>query len=208
MRKLDLKDESGQTMILTLLCMTILLGIVGFAADIGIMFNTKRNMQIAADSAAIAGAAELNYLTQDGTTIQTVGQAAAAQNGVINGANGTVVDVHQTPLYGAFAGNSNYVEAIVTQDQPTIFARMFNFFSMNVAVRAVATMNPNRSCIYTLANSGADLTVNGAFNVSVSNCSVFDNSIDSADALVVNGTMTAQSIGVVGGFTGNPFQIL
>ena len=48
-------------MILTLLCMTCLLGFVAFAADVGTLLHAKRNLQIAADSAAIAGAAELNY---------------------------------------------------------------------------------------------------------------------------------------------------
>lgn len=203
MKKLNLKDESGQAMILTLLCMTILLGFVGFAADVGVMFHTKRNMQIAADSAAIAGASELNYLAIDNTTIEAVGQAAAAQDGVVDGTNGDVVDVHQTPLYGAFAGNSNYVEAIVTQNQPTFFARLFNLLSINVAARAVATMDPGQNCIYALGSTGSDIAVNGTFNVSVPNCSIFDDSGDPA-ALVDAGTglVTSRSAGVVGGYSG------
>ncbi|HVC91368.1 MAG TPA: pilus assembly protein TadG-related protein, partial [Acidobacteriaceae bacterium] len=94
-----LKDESGQATIITLLCMTCLLGFVGFAADVGTLLRAKRNMQIAADSAAIAGAAELTY---GGMT--TAADAAAAQNGVVVGVNGGTVTVNSPPTAGPYAG--------------------------------------------------------------------------------------------------------
>ncbi len=115
-----LKDESGQAMFLTLLCMTCLLGFVGFATDVGTLLHAKRNLQIAADSAAIAGAAELNY-----TDMKTAGDAAAAQNGVIIGTNGGAVAINNPPTEGAYAGQAGYVEAIVSQTQPTFFMKMF-----------------------------------------------------------------------------------
>ncbi|MGH9615292.1 MAG: TadE/TadG family type IV pilus assembly protein [Acidobacteriaceae bacterium] len=195
MGTVNLKDESGQTMILTLLCMTILLGFVGFAVDIGIMFHTKRNMQIAADSAAIAAAQELNY----GDAV-AAGQAAAAQNGVVNGLNGATVTITPGPVYGPFAGNLNYVEAIVIQNQPTIFARLFNLTSMNVAARAVGTLGPSQGCVYTLATAGSGLVFNG-MTVSAPTCVIVDDSASSPAGLAANaGVVTAQSIGVVGGY--------
>jgi hypothetical protein len=39
-----LRDESAQSMILTLVCMTCLLGFVEFAADVGTLFYAKRNL--------------------------------------------------------------------------------------------------------------------------------------------------------------------
>ncbi len=196
-KKINLKDDSGQAMILTLLCMTILLGFVGFAADIGIMFRTKRNMQIAADGAAIAAAAELNYGNS-----ATAGQAAAAQNGVLDGVNGAAVIISSGPLYGAFAGNPLYVEAIVTKSQPTFFAKMFNQNSMTVGARAVATLGPGRGCIYTLSPAGAGIAINGAMTISMQTCSIVDNS-NSTPGLTAGGgaTVNAQSIGVVGGYS-------
>lgn len=206
MRNLNLKDESGQTMILTLLCMTILLGFVGFAADIGVMFHTRRKMQIAADSAAIAGASELNYLTIDNTTVQAAGQAAAAQNGVVNGTNGSVVDVHTPPLYGAFAGNAGYVEAIVTDNQPTVFASLLNFLSINVAARAVAALNAkNQTCVLILNPTASEaLFLKGSFTVAAQNCGIVVDS-NNSDALQFTGgagSLTAKSVGVVGGAGG------
>ena len=98
-----LGGESGQATIFAVLSMTVLLGFVGFAADVGVLLHTKRNVQTAADSAAIAGAAELGYTD---LTYGAAGQAAATQNGFTNGVNGAVVTINNPPLYGAHAGQA------------------------------------------------------------------------------------------------------
>jgi Flp pilus assembly protein TadG len=189
-----LKDESGQAMILTLLCMTCLLGFVGFAVDVGVLLNAKRQMQTAADSAAIAGALEQSY-----TDMTTSADAAAALNGVTVGVNGGAVTINTPPLSGAYAGKSGYVEAIVSQSQPTFFMKMFNFASMKVSARAVATLGDSNGCIYTLGTTGPDIQMTGNASVSVANCGIVDNS-SSNDALDLTGnvSLTAQSIGIVG----------
>ena len=56
-----LTHERGQAMIFTVLCMTIMLGFMSLAVDVGLLFRAKRMIQTAADSGAIAGATELNY---------------------------------------------------------------------------------------------------------------------------------------------------
>jgi Flp pilus assembly protein TadG len=189
-----LKDESGQAMLLTLLCMTCLLGFVGFAADVGTLFYAKRNLQIAADSAAIAGAAELNY-----GDMTTAAQAAAAQNGVTIGVNGGTVTINTPPLSGAYAGKTGYVEAIVSQNQPTFFMKMFNITSQTVAARAVATLGASNGCVYTLGSSGTDISITGNASISVQNCAIIDDSnSNSAVDLTGNVTLAAQSIGIVG----------
>jgi hypothetical protein len=193
-----MKDESGQAMILTLLCMTILLGFVAFAVDIGTLLRSKRNLQIAADSAAVAGAAELNY-----GNMTTAAQAAAAQNGVIVGTNGGAVAVNTPPSYGAYAGKPGYVEAIVTQTQPTFFMNVFKIASQNVTTRAVAwNGGSSNGCVYVCRSSGADaMQLQGSFDVSAPKCGVIIDSND-PDALQftgAGGTLTAGSVGVVGG---------
>lgn len=198
-----LKDESGQAMILTLLSMTVLLGFVGFAADIGTLLRAKRNLQIAADSAAVAGAAELNY-----GDMTAAAQAAAAQNGVIVGTNGGAVAVNTPPLYGAYAGQAGYVEAIVSQNQPTSFMNVFNIVSQTVTARAVATTSTGNGCVYVLnpTSTGA-MVVQGSFVVSSPGCGVIVDSTDPAALQITGaGTLTAGSVGVVendGGPIGN-----
>ncbi len=189
-----LKDESGQAAIITLLCMTCLLGFVGFAADVGMLFHAKRNMQTAADSAAIAAALEQGY-----GDMSTAADAAAAQNGVTVGTQGGAVTINTPPLSGAYVRQAGYVEAIVSQSEPTIFMKMFHLNSMTVGARAVATLGNSQGCIYTLNPSGADISMTGNANISVPNCGIVDDS-SSNDAMDLTGnvTLTAQSIGIVG----------
>ena len=132
-----LRDESGQTLIFVALSMTFILGVVGMATDVGTLLHDKRNLQIAADSAAIAGAVEEN-INPAAANVQAAGQRAATQNGITNGSNGAVVTINTPPASGPHAGAAGYVEAIVTQTEPVFFMKLFSFTSMNVAARAVA----------------------------------------------------------------------
>ena len=54
------EDQSGQVLVLAALAMTALMGFMALATDVGILFRARRNRQIAADAAAVAGA--LDYL--------------------------------------------------------------------------------------------------------------------------------------------------
>lgn len=200
-----LKDESGQAVILTLLAMTCLLGVVGLAADVGTLFYAKRNLQIAADAAAIAGAAELNY-----GDMTAAGDAAAAQNGVIIGTNGGAVQINNPPTEGAYksAKPGNYVEAIVSQKEPTFFMRIFGKTFQTVAARAVAYSGGGSTtcCICVINGSAPDaLDLQGSFDVTAPKCGVQVNSNSTAAtggaALQFTGgggSLTAGSVGVVG----------
>ena len=56
-----LGNDVGQVSILTVLCLTCLLGFVAFAVDVGILLRAKQVAQTAADSAVMAAVAEFNY---------------------------------------------------------------------------------------------------------------------------------------------------
>src|ERR1700722_19670100 len=93
------KDESGQAIVLVAVSMAALIGFLALAVDVGGLFRDKRNLQIAADGAAMAAA--LDYLYYGSTTsAQAAGQAAATANGVTNGTGGAVVTVNGPPLNG------------------------------------------------------------------------------------------------------------
>src|ERR1700733_5544219 len=199
-----LNDESGQAIMMTALCMTCFFGFIALATDVGIMFHEKRLLQIAADSAAIAGALEVNYYPAG---ITAAAQAASARNGFTNGFNGATVTVNPPPLYGPHAGVQGYVEVIVSQIQPTFFMKFFGISSMTPTVRAVAQNGGSAfGCVYILAPTGsATMELQGSFDVSTPNCGVIVDSSDS-DALDFTGgagTLTAGSVGVVGGCGGH-----
>ena len=96
--------ERGQALLLVVFSMALLLGFVGFAVDVGMLFRTRQVLQTAADSAAIAGAAEINY-----SDYNAAAQAAATQNGITNGVNGATVTVNYPPLSGPNKGKAGYV---------------------------------------------------------------------------------------------------
>jgi Flp pilus assembly protein TadG len=195
----SLKDESGQAVVLMLLSMTVLLGFVAFAVDVGLLLRAKRVVQTAADSAAIAGAAELSF----GDAVAAA-KADAAQNGVTDGSGGTTVAV--TNISGP-GGKTNYVQVIATQPQPTFFMKMFNFNSVPVSARAVAAAIPSPACIYTLSSTTPDtndspaggVSVTGSADLELPTCGILDNALG-ADAVHVTGgaTLNAKAIGIVG----------
>jgi Flp pilus assembly protein TadG len=194
------RSEDGQTVILAALLFPILLGFLGFAADVGLLSIEKEKLQSAADSAAIAGAAELNY-----GDWASAAQSAATLNGFTNGANGATVSVNPsgnatpTPLYGSHAGQAGYVEVIVTQNEPTYFMRVFGFSEIPVSVRAVAGMGTSANCIYILSGSGTTVSLSNDAQLNSTSCGLVDDS-SGTPAISVSGSanIKASSVSVVG----------
>jgi hypothetical protein len=197
-----LKDESGQALIITALCMTCLFGFAALAADVGILLREKRMAQTAADGAAVAGASEMFVSTAQ---VSLVAKAAAGLNGFSDGVNGATVVVNGGPTtgpsYGPHAGKPGYVEVIVSRNDPTLFMKFFGISSMTPTARAVATYGQTNGCIVTLGTSGSDISIIGNANITVKTCGIADNSTDPA-ALYLQGsaTLTANSIGITGGY--------
>jgi hypothetical protein len=200
-----MRDESGQAAIMAVLGLTCILGFVGFATDVGVLLHAKRNLQIAADAAALAGA---NEITIDSTQIIAAAKAASAQNGFTDGVNSVTVTPSNGPADGPHAGDASYVEAIVTQTQPTFFMRVLGFTSMPVSARAVAFHGANNGsgCLHALNSSDPDtINLSGHFTVDAPGCQVLDNSTDPCglDFTGNAGSLTAGSVSVAGGACGH-----
>ncbi len=207
-----LRDESGQVLVLAALSLTAILGLVAFATDIGLLFYAREMMQNAADSAAVAGAAELNF-----GDMTAAAQSDSAQNGFTNGVNGTIVAVNNPPKSGPNLGKAGYVEVVVSQPQNSVFMRMFNFSSTTVSARAVAAAVPSPSCVYTLSSASPNTSdsplggvyVTGSADLNLSGCGILDNGNGSFAVHVTGGaTLTAPSIGIVGSYTVHPGGVL
>src|ERR1700730_866979 len=198
-----LKDENGQALIITALCMTCLFGFAALATDVGLMLREKRLLQIAADSAAIAGALDLYYYPAG---VTAAAQAASAKKGFKDGTNGATVTVHTPPQNGPHQV-AGYVEVIISQNQPTLFMNFFGIASMKPTVRAVAQNGGSSyGCVYALAATGTGMSLQGQFNLNAPNCGVIIDSNDPNAALSFTGkagTIIAGSVGVVGGVSGS-----
>jgi Flp pilus assembly protein TadG len=198
-----LKDENGQALIITALCMTCLFGFAALATDVGLMLREKRLLQIAADSAAIAGALDLYYYPAG---VTAAAKAASAQNGFTDGTNGATVVVNKPPKNGPHQVDG-YVEVIISQSQPTLFMNFFGIASMKPTVRAVAQNGGSSyNCIIvTNPTASPAMSFSGSFDVTTPNCGIIVDSNDPTNALHFTGgggTLTAGSVGVVGGCGG------
>jgi len=124
-----LNKQTGQVLVGTAVALVVLCGFAGLAIDMGTLRFQKRLEQTAADSAAIAGAQNLDF----GSGWVAGGQNASAQNGFTDnnagagcsgGAIGCIsVAIHKGPSTGPHAGDVEYIEAIVTTIQPTYFMK-------------------------------------------------------------------------------------
>jgi Flp pilus assembly protein TadG len=191
--KQGLRDESGQALVLMVFSMTVLLGFLALAVDVGLLFNAKRKVQTAADAAAIAGALAYSY---QGASYAT-GAAYEAANS--NGVETSAVTVTPSPSDGWHTG-AGYIEVVIRQKNPTFLMKVFNRSSMFVAARAVAGITPNPDCIVALDKiDPQSFDVQGNAKVVSPGCSIHINS-SSGTALCTTGnaTITAPAINIAG----------
>ena len=201
-----LKSENGQVLVFTVLWMSLLMGCVAMAVDVGMMFRAKRSVQTAADAAAFAGA--LDYLYRASTTSAVaVGKAASSSNGYTDGSSGVVVTINTPPVNGPNAGATGYVEAIITEPNPTVFMSRFFGASFTVGARGVAgPPGPSTACVYILNPTASQaMELQGSFTVSAPNCGIVvdSNDPDGLDFTGAGGSLTAGSVSVVGGAGGH-----
>lgn len=197
------KDESGQMIVMLAVSLSTLLAFMGLAVDVGLLFHARRQVQTAADAAA--GAAALDYRYNGSTsTANTAGLAAASANGLKDTTlGGTATVTINNPVTGLY-GNTNgtlFVQAVVSEPNPTFFMKLLTFGSVRVAAKSVAAIAASNGCVWTLGTAGKDIDNTGSGDLSVPNCEIYDDST-SSNALneTGSGSITAAKIGVVGNY--------
>jgi len=193
------KRQSGQALVAATVGLVALLAATGLAIDVGYLRYQKRLQQSAADSAALAGAAELKFGGSGG--YKTAAQQDSSLNGFTDGVNNVTVTPSNPPSTGPNSTDNNSVEVIVSAVQPTFFMKIVGVNSTTLTARAVAklTGGGSRGCLYTLGLGGAGgITTNGTASIDAPNCGILDDS-----TLTKNGSghITAASIGTVGAVT-------
>lgn len=207
---MNIREDKGQVLVLTVLGMTVLMGFLALAIDMGTLFRAKRNMQIAADAAAMAAATQLYY---GGTNaqIQSAAYAAATANGVDHTATGNTVTV-TGPGVTLASGTTcaTCVEVQLATPNPTFFMTLFTgSHTANVAAMAVAgAPGDSNNCVWLMDPSmggkkGGELDMQGKGSLTATGCTIYLNS-NSASAVSVTGnpSVTAKSINIVGPDTG------
>lgn len=203
------RREDGATAIMTGVMATVLIGFTALATEGGSWYVIKRNAQTAADTAALAGAAE--YLAH-ATGLMTPAQrdvalaamrAAAletsARNGFADGANDTTVTIEWRPPWSAsHSGDTRAVGVTIERTTPLQLAALFlGNENARIRARAVATsidLINGTNCVMALGAGGGGLVVQGTGGVNAAGCSLGSNgSITQAeDTPVVAFTMSAR----------------
>ena len=200
-----IKSDQGQASVLFALSLVMLLGFMGMATEVGLMYRTRQNTQIAADAAARAAALDYFY-NGSASSAQYAGKEASSANGYTDGTGGVTVTIN-VPPQSSYPATGSYAEAIVTGPYNLLFFRGFlammgsNLTSINVRSRAMAG-NPDaaNTCIWLLASTGVGLQLQGAYNIQAPNCGIYVNS-SSSNAVSVTGnggTVNAQYLEAVG----------
>jgi Flp pilus assembly protein TadG len=194
------RHERGQILILTVLSMTVLLGMAALSIDASFMYDKRNQLYAAADAAAKIGAAEVHRNPAVlAAALQVFADSQAVMLGLTPGGCGsttpgtTSVCVNHPPMNGPFAGNLGYVEAIVTQVTSTFFGRVIGLTSLTPGARAVAGVSHSSGCLTTLGSSPAGLVVTSpatGVGISAPGCDILvGGDLDDGNKL------TAESIG-------------
>ncbi len=194
------RSKDGFVILTVVLALVFLLGFAGLAVDMGFFRYIKRTAQNAADAGAV-GAAMAMAATPAESGL-TAGRVDAARNGFTHGTDGVTVAVNSPPTSGFYAGNSGFVEVVVTQPRPTYFMNAPGVDSATISARAVGYVEESGSgCVYVMdPTAKLALTLTGGSELNMS-CGIYVNSDHPNDALNVGSAsiINAASISVVGG---------
>lgn len=211
------KSEEGQSLVLVALSMTVLMGFVAFATDIGVMLRQKRMAQTVADSAAIAAAYESLYEGTPGSVSGGMYSAAShdatlngftpsTTNGATNTSSGVTLSVAVTPNVSVSGYNSaGFVQATVSLNAFPIFTNFLGFGATSVSATAIAsnTLTSN-GCLYVTDYTGDEPSLDigtGNNSIKTTNCSVqVTGDIDIGGSSDINvGTGSVDATGTITG---------
>lgn len=195
-------DERGNALIIVAASLPLIMGSVGLASDTIQWTLWKRELQRAADSAAIAGV----Y-----AKVQSVSHEAAVARDLEhnNNVNSFTIDtdIENSPATGAFTADPMAVRVLLAAQKRLNFSSMFMLTPPTIRAAATATIVPTGDyCVISLESTATTgISVGGTANVDLG-CGMITNST-SMDAAVAFGSsdVEASPIAAVGGIdaTGN-----
>jgi len=197
-------DRRGGIVVMFALLLPIMVAFVGLGVEVGLWFQSKRDLQTAADAAAIAGA----YEAQDGGATAASILAAATIDATRNGYSAATdtITTSNPASSGAYTADTGAVEANLTRSVSMLFASAYLGNSISIGARAVANTGntTDEACVLSLDTSSTGVAVSGSGNVAFDGCQVASNS-SSASALSVSGSgdLTTDCYSVVGGVSDN-----
>ncbi len=179
------RDKRGVSAVLIALMMPALIGFVGLGVDAAMWYSRKREMQSAADSAAISAA--LTYLRDSNAqAAEAMGRSDAVRSGFDSEGSGIEVDI----LEGGRA------EVRLSEAQQSFFSSMFLPDPITIRTRAVAGPTVTEDSTHTFCMLGLDPNIKNVVEYNGNSqgqikCGVASNSASNA-SLYMNGSAQLQ----------------
>jgi Flp pilus assembly protein TadG len=186
-----LKDERGSVLAF-FVAIPVVAGTVAVGVETGQLYRTKRQMQGAADAAALAGAIDkVNGGTNTSATAAALYEAQ--RNGFQNGVGGVTVTVNAPPTSGANVSTTNAVEVIVAKPSKFALAKVlssalgnsFTMTSRSVAAQSSVTSTSTTTtttnvssldgCLMALTPAAEQGVSFSNFNNFTSDCMIYSN---------------------------------
>ncbi len=190
-----LADESGQTLVMIAMCIPLIVAGMALAIDVGNIHYRQRQLQTAADAAAIAAGLEISNCSNSAcANMSTAAEKALIEDGItaatitpttnqctVSNSTSLAMIINVGPcVLGSNDpnnGNTNMAEVVLTEPQNTIFGALFKLSSTNLVARSEAgeayieNAPTGGNCIYTdsLSFNSSD----GTFTLN--NCGIYDN---------------------------------
>lgn len=185
----------------------VLVGFVALGTEAGFWMYKNRELQSAADSAALSAAVAVAAGNAPGRDDEA--RATAARYGFVDGAGGVTVSIRQPPTTGNYTGDATAVEVVVTERQKRLLTAIFLDSDVDLSGRAVARpSSQGAACVLALNRVASNaLSSGGTSTVTLTGCSVAVNS-NSLDALSTSGggRISADSARVVGDVSGHGLE--
>lgn len=211
MKDTSRRRESGQSTVLVALFLCFLaIGFMAIGTDFANLFYAKRQVQAAADAAALA-AAQKDYANNGGNMdaltpdLYTAANQAMANNQIDPYATqyAALVKLNNPPSKGVYSTGTNannYIEAVVSKPFSTFFLSYFNsaWAHITITARAVAgTSTTSPQCMCTLSTSGDDLNVSNSGSVAFAGCAAtVDSSSPNAVTDQGSGSISGESLNI------------
>jgi Flp pilus assembly protein TadG len=123
----QLRDESGQVILILAVALILLLGISGLVMDVGNWYHVQRQAQAVADASALAAAQALPDAT--GAATASALDYASRNHGVLAAGDITYASAYRP---------NDTVTVQVRRTEPTVFAKLFGFDTVSIKTTATA----------------------------------------------------------------------
>jgi Flp pilus assembly protein TadG len=129
-----LRRNDGQALVFVVAILAVLLGIGALVIDVGRWMQTQRQLQTAADAAALAGVQALPSSTSSATSFANT----YVQNNYAGASGAVTFPTSPSPPCGV----NNCLRVIASKTAPGMFARIYGsiFNNVNVTARAMAAV--------------------------------------------------------------------